>query len=119
MDVYSLIKKYNKENVDYDSLYEKNAATNEFVIKFDSREDADAAVIDYQDLDKDTKILVIIQDDNQVNIKTDIDVFIELLKAGEIDTDDVTTMFALIGIISFNHNCVLVDEIGHALITRR
>ena len=119
MDVYSKCEKFVKEGVNYDDLYEKNAANNKFVIKFDSQEEAEAAMNDIKDLDEETKVFDVVQDGKQITVNTNMDRFIELATAGEIYADEMTTMFAIVGIISFNHNAVMVDEIGHAVVTRK
>ncbi len=119
MDVYSKCEKFVKDGVNYDDLYEKNAASNKFVIKFNSQEDAVAAMNDIKDLDEETKMFDVVQDGKQITVDTDMDRFVELATAGEISADEMTTMYAIIGIISFNHNAVMVDEIGHAVVTRK
>ena len=118
MDVYSKYKKFVKDGVDYDSLYEKNAARVNFVIKFNSEVDAVAAMNDIKDLDEETKLFDVVQDGNQLNVETDCDRMVELM-ASDLDSEDIATMYGILGIISFNHNCIVFDEIGHALITRK
>ena len=119
MDVYTKCEKFVKEGVNYDDLYEKNAASNEFVIKFDLQEEAEAAMNDIKDLDEETKVFNVVQDGKQITVDTNMDRFIELATAGEIYADEMTTMFSIVGIISFNHYGIMIDEIGHAVITRK
>ena len=118
MNIYSKMENFVKDGIDYDSLYEKNAARVDFVIKFNSEVDAVAAMNDIKDLDEETKLFDVVQDGNQLNIETDCDRMVELMTS-DLDSEDITTIYGIIGIISFNHNCVLVNEIGHALITRK
>ena len=118
MDVYSKRKKFVKDGVDYDSLYEKNTARVNFVIKFNSEVDAAAAMNDIKDLDEETKLFNVVQDGSQLNIETDCDRMVELMTS-DLDSEDIVTMYGILGIISFNHNCIVFDEIGHALITRK
>lgn len=118
MNIYSKREKFVKDGVDYDSLYEKNTARVDFVIKFDSEVDAVAAMNDIEDLDEETKIFDVVQDGKQITVNTDCDRMVELMTS-DLDSEDIITIYGIIGIISFNHNCIVIDEIGHALITRK
>lgn len=119
MDIYSKMENFVKDGVDYDSLYEKNAARVDFVIKFNSEVDAVAAMNDIKELDEETNLFNVVQNGNQINVETDCDKMVELMTNGDLDSEDIVTIYGVIGIISFNHNCIVVDEIGHALITRK
>lgn len=119
MDIYSKVEKFIKDGVDYDELYEKNAARVDFVIKFNSEVDAAAAMKDIKELDEETNLFNIVQEDKQLNIETDCDKMVELMIDGDLDSEDIATIYGIIGIISFNHNCTVINEIGHVLITRK
>ena len=90
MNIYSKREKFVKDGVDYDSLYEKNTARVDFVIKFDSEVDAVAAMNDIEDLDEETKIFDVVQDGKQITVNTDCDRMVELMTS-DLDSEDIIT----------------------------
>jgi len=119
MDIMEKIMKLVNKDVDYDELYEKNIADQNFVIKFKSDEDAEAAMDDCMDLDSETGILSFIQDGKTLHVMTDVDIFVELIDGNKVSSDDVLMFYAGIAVIAYNHNCILLDIISHGVITRK